>query len=80
MKKILLTIVCLASFLTADAANQFVFFQKSEGLIAFTESGSAISIQSDASDYKGVQIAVDNLVADLESATGVKALLYTKFW
>ena len=73
MKKILLTIVCLASLLTADAANQFVFFQKSEGLIAFTESGSAISIQSDASDYKGVQIAVDNLVADLGSATGVKA-------
>jgi len=73
MKKLLLTIVCLASLLTIDAANQFVFFQKSEGLIALTESGSAISIQSDASDYKGVRIAVENLMADLESATGVKA-------
>ncbi|MBQ2340093.1 MAG: hypothetical protein II386_04495, partial [Bacteroidaceae bacterium] len=73
MNKLIFTLFFLASFLSVDAAEQFVSFQKADGLVTFTESGSAIAIQSEATDYKGVQIAVQNLFSDLESATGVKA-------
>ncbi len=73
MNKLIFTLFFLASFLSVDAAEQFVSFQKADGLVTFTESGSSIAIQSEATDYKGVQIAVQNLFSDLESATGVKA-------
>ena len=76
MKKVSLFIVALLMAAQSNAAPRFVTFQKnSNSCLAVVQSGKPVSILFDAHDDEGVGMAVDNLCADFERVSGVKAQL-----
>jgi hypothetical protein len=53
-----------------SGTETFVSFQSVDGYLPLAEGGQPIAIVSDADDYKGVQIAVNNLKEDFRRVTG----------
>ncbi len=75
MKRLLIFIVILSSFscLNLSAASQFVTFTPSADALCIADHGIIPVISYDASDFKGIKIAVDNLKQDLKKVTGIDA-------
>lgn len=78
MKRFLTAILLLVS-IVAEAAEQFVSFNKSvETDWCLTTGGSAVQIIYDDADYVGVKIAAENLKQDLMKVTGANVSLTTQ--
>ena len=68
-KKILLAFLLLASYLSVEAAQQFVKFEPPASN-ALVLTGTKDTIRYSQTDWKGVKMAVTNLRKDLRSVTG----------
>lgn len=66
--KLFFVIVLLLATNNLSAAERFVFFEQQPGLVCLSDLTG--EIQFDRNDYKGVQIAVDNLKKDLNKVMG----------
>ncbi len=56
----------------ALAADRFVLFEKTPDAAVFTEGRSAVRVEVDGDDHRGVRAAVHNLLDDIDRATGVR--------
>ena len=76
MKKVLLTVMIVASAALASAAEQFVTFKKSgDAVFTLATGGKVADIVYDAQDYEGVVMAVNSLQADFKAVTGATPAL-----
>ena len=67
MKKILLSVVCLLSFVTARSTETFVSFSPATDAIQLKQGTISFSEQ----EYEGVKIAIRNLQTDLQRTIGI---------
>ena len=68
MKRKLITAILMLLTTTLWAADNFVSFKKSTGMIPLT--GSSDTIVYDKAEWKGVIMAINNLRQDLKAVTG----------
>ena len=68
MKRKLITAILMLLTTTLWAADSFVSFKKSTGMIPLT--GSSDTIVYDKAEWKGVIMAINNLRQDLKAVTG----------
>ena len=68
MKRKLITAILMLLITTLWAADNFVSFKKSTGMIPLT--GSSDTIVYDKAEWKGVIMAINNLRQDLKAVTG----------
>ena len=75
MKRKLITAILMLLTTTLWAADSFVSFKKSTGMIPLT--GSSDTIVYDKAEWKGVIMAINNLRQDLKAVTGSECALIT---
>ena len=67
-KLVVIILICLAFGLTAKAAEQFVFFEGQAQYVNFSSLHGVV--KTDADDFKGVHLAVENMKKDLLKVMG----------